>query len=194
MNGEGDTNVDLQFVQSRIDPPEQLSGAFNCSEADELDDDDYGENGGGADFWMYRDRTVALLWRYTRLSVELGRLPSILGREFFRARVNGYDVQTFEDSVIFVHDVECSLESLDGADKVVIAMLALEQYTEDEAARYLHCTSRTIERHYGEALDRLSEVFLKREILRRLAGEETLSTQTCQETKNSGLAASDSTQ
>jgi Sigma-70, region 4 len=194
VNGEGDTNVDLQFAQSGIDLPEQLSGAFNCSEADELDDDDYGENRDGADFWMYRDRTVALLWRYTRLSVELGRLPSILGREFFRARVSGYDVQTFEDSVIFVHDVECCLESLDGADKVVIAMLALEQYTQDEAARYLHCTSRTIARHYGEALDRLSEVFLKREILRRLAGEETLSTQTCQETKTSGLAASDSTQ
>ena len=41
-----------------------------------------------------------------RLSVEVGRLPSVLGREFFRARVSSYHVSTFEDTVIFVHDME----------------------------------------------------------------------------------------
>ena len=144
------------------------------------------------DFWLYRDRTTSLLWRYTRLAVELGRLPSLLGREFFRARVSRYDAQTFEDSVIFVHDVESCLESLDPVDKIVIAMLALEQYTQAEAARYLHCTQRTIVRHYGEALDRLSEIFLKREVLRAMPSENLVRQETCQEAKPADLFASDS--
>ena len=46
-----------------------------------------GEN---PDLWLYRDRTVALLRRYSRLSIEAGRLPSLLGREFFRTHVTSY--------------------------------------------------------------------------------------------------------
>jgi DNA-directed RNA polymerase specialized sigma24 family protein len=146
----------------------------------------------GPDLWLYRDRTTGLLWRYTRLAVELGRLPSLLGREFFRARVSRYDAQTFEDTVIFVHDVECCLESLDAADRIVIAMLALEQYTQEEAAHWLHCTQRTIVRHYGEALDRLSEIFLKRELLALLPGESMVETKACQEATGGDLLVSDS--
>lgn len=122
--------------------------------------------------------------------MELGRLPSLLGREFFRARVSRYNAQTFEDSVIFVHDVESCLQSLDPVDKIVIAMLALEQYTQEEAARYLHCTQRTIGRHYGEALDRLSEIFLNREILRALPSETLVQQEACQGAKTSDSCAS----
>jgi hypothetical protein len=39
-----------------------------------------------SDLWPCRDRTVALLKRYAHSSVEVGRLPSLLGREFFRSR------------------------------------------------------------------------------------------------------------
>ena len=35
---------------------------------------------------IYRARTVAMLRRYMRYSIETGRLPSILGREFFERR------------------------------------------------------------------------------------------------------------
>jgi hypothetical protein len=38
---------------------------------------------GDPDLWLYRDRTVGLLRRYMRLSIEVGRMPSLLGREFF---------------------------------------------------------------------------------------------------------------
>jgi len=44
------------------------------------------EWGAQPDLWLYRDRTSALLRRYLRLAVEVGRLPTLLGREFFRAR------------------------------------------------------------------------------------------------------------
>jgi hypothetical protein len=35
----------------------------------------------------YRGRAVAMLRRYMKYSIETGRLPSLLGREFFRAKV-----------------------------------------------------------------------------------------------------------
>jgi hypothetical protein len=155
-----------------------------------------GENDSDAgcnpDLWLYRDRTAALLWRYMRLAVEAGRLPSLLGREFFRARVSPYSAQTFEDAVIFVHDVESCVESLDATDKVLIAMVAMEQYTQKEAAVSLNCTQRTIGRRYVDALDNLSELFLKREILTAIPGQNKNSTEACQEGKASESDASDS--
>lgn len=148
--------------------------------------------GNDPDLWLYRDRTAGLLWRYLRLSVEIGRLPSLLGREFFRTKVSPYSAQTFEDSVIFVHDVEACLDALDAADKIVIVMLGLEQYTQEEAARSLHCTQRTIARHYADALDHLSEIFLKREILHGLPGKNGFPAQACQEGESGDLLVSDS--
>ena len=62
---------------------------------------------------IYRGRTVAMLRRYMRYSIETGRLPSLLGRESFRAKVTSYTVVTFEDRVIFVHDMEKCLDRLD---------------------------------------------------------------------------------
>jgi hypothetical protein len=58
------------------------------------------------ELWPYRRRTIALLRRYARASVEVGRLPSLLGREFFRTRVTSYTMRNFEDVVIFVTDME----------------------------------------------------------------------------------------
>jgi len=144
------------------------------------------------DLWLYRDRTTALLWRYARLSVELGRLPALLGREFFRARVSPYSVQTFENTVIFVRDVECSLELLEPDERLLIAVLALEQYTQEEVADALGCTRRTIVRRYFQALDDLSEIFLQREILRSLPRKNATSPEACQEGKASEFSVSDS--
>ncbi len=70
--------------------------------------------------WLYRQRTLGMLRRYVRLSVEVGRLPSLLGREFFRTRVTSYTSVTFEDLVIFVHDVERVLSKLNEFDQRLI--------------------------------------------------------------------------
>src|SRR5207245_2027953 len=66
------------------------------------------------DLWPYRERTIPLLKRYLRISIEVGRLPSLLGRELFRSKVTSYRMSSFEDAVIFVHDVERALAQLDG--------------------------------------------------------------------------------
>jgi hypothetical protein len=118
--------------------------------------------------WLYRDRTMALLRRYGRLSVEVGRVPSLLGREFFRTRVTSYRVATFEDAVIFVHDVEQALATLDWFDKRVIARVVFQDFTQYEAARLMGCGRRTVVRRFPEALDQLSELFLAGGLLTRL--------------------------
>jgi hypothetical protein len=74
------------------------------------------------ELWPYRRRTVALLRRYARASVEVGRLPSLLGREFFRSRVTSYTMRNFEDVVIFVADMEQAIEKLNGLERKLLAM------------------------------------------------------------------------
>ncbi len=125
------------------------------------------ETGSDPTLWLYRDRTVALLRRYLRLSIEVGRLPSLLGKEFFRTRVTSYRTATFEDAVIFVHDVERSLEELPDFDKTLIGTIVLQEYTHQEAAQVLGCGQRTVARYYPEAVDRVSKIFLSRQILTR---------------------------
>jgi hypothetical protein len=140
-----------------------------------------------SDLWLYRDRTVGLLRRYMRLSVEVGRLPSLLGREFFRTRVTSYRVSTFEDAVIFVYDVERSLEKLDPFEQKLIATLALQDYSQEQAAHLLNCGRRTVVRRYPQALDNLSGIFLEVNILTRLPCTDRAGGRVCQEDEKTGI-------
>jgi hypothetical protein len=115
--------------------------------------------------FAYRQRTIQLLRRYMRLAIETGRLPSLLGSMRFRARITSYRLQTFEDAVIFVHDVERCVEKLDGLSQGFLARVILQEYTEEETARMLHCGVRTVQRGVATALDRLSRHFLRCGIL-----------------------------
>src|SRR2546425_12524226 len=60
-----------------------------------------------AELWLYRDRTMGLLRRYRRISIEVGRLPSLLGRELFRTKISSYHGARFEEAVIFVVAIVC---------------------------------------------------------------------------------------
>ncbi len=119
------------------------------------------------DMWPYRDRTVALLKRYARASVEVGRLPSLLGRECFRARVSSYPMTSFEDVVIFVHDMDTVLQRLSPFQQRLIAMNILEEYSLIEVARLLPCPLRTVEREVPDALDVLSRAFLESGLIKQ---------------------------
>ncbi len=120
------------------------------------------------DIWLYRKRTTALLRRYMRFSLEAGRLPSVIGREFFRAKITSYTSTTFEDRVIFVHDVETCLERLDPFDQQIIARIVLQEHDHERAAGLLQCTRKTIERRIPELLDEMSEEFLRVGLLEEL--------------------------
>ena len=120
------------------------------------------------DLWLYRERTIALLKRYLRISIEVGRLPSILGRELFRSKVTSYRMSSFEDAVIFVHDVENALDQLDRFGQDLVAVIVFQDYSQDEAAEVLHCARRTVCREFPEAVDKVSELFLEGGLLNRL--------------------------
>lgn len=114
---------------------------------------------------FYRKYTEALLRRYVRMSMEAGKVPSLLGREMFRAKVTSYRVESFEDVVIFIHDVEHCLEQLDEEQQCLIARIALQEYTLQEAAEIMGLPPRTAVRRYCQALDRLTRVFLQNRML-----------------------------
>jgi hypothetical protein len=143
---------------------------------------------------IYRGRTVAMLRRYLKYSIETGRLPSLLGQEFFRAKVTAYSVVTFEDRVIFVHDMETCLQRLDEFSRELIARHVLQEHDQAATARILHCTERTVRRLAPIAIDQFCEILLERGLMERMDGtspkscqgglESEFSLSDCEESKN----------
>jgi len=109
---------------------------------------------------FYRKYTEAMLQRYVRMSMEFGKVPSLLGQEMFRGNVTSYRVESFEDVVIFLHDVDRCLEKLDTEQQDLISRIALQQYSLTETATLLGLKPRTVIRRYGQAVDRLTRIFL----------------------------------
>ena len=136
----------------------------------------------------YRGRTVAMLRRYMRYSIETGRMPSLLGREFFRAKVTSYTVVTFEDRVIFVHDMEKCLDRLDEFSRQLIARHILQEHDRWATAKLLHCNEKTVRRYTPVVLDVLSEILIEVGLMRRL---DTTQINSCQEEKRGPFNASD---
>jgi hypothetical protein len=117
---------------------------------------------------IYRGRTIAMLRRYFRYAMECGRLPSILGSEFFRSRVTSYTVVTFEDRAIFVHDMETCLGKLDEFSRQLIGRHILQEHDRCATAKLLHCNEKTIRRYTPVVLDMLSEILLDVGLLERV--------------------------
>jgi predicted DNA-binding protein (UPF0251 family) len=114
---------------------------------------------------FYRKYTEAMLRRYMRLSLRVGRMPALLGHDAFRGRMSTYRVHSFEDSVIFVYDVEKCLKKLDRFSQELIRRVCLQEYTQGEAAGLLHISLRTVVRRYGESIDALTRIFLEHKLL-----------------------------
>ena len=108
-----------------------------------------------------------------KLSMETGRAPSLLGREMFRGNVTHYNVQGFDDVVIFVHDVERCLQLLDRVESFLIHRIALQEYTQPETALMLNLPVRSVVRRYDKSLDILTRLFLDRKLLQPLNGLKT---------------------
>jgi len=114
-----------------------------------------------ADVAFYRKYTEAMLRRYMRMSMAGGRVPSLLGRELFRGNVTSYRVTNFEDVVIFCHDVERCLRVLDKHEGELIKRIAMQAYSQAEAAGLMGISLRQCVRDYAVALDRLTRTFLR---------------------------------
>ncbi len=114
---------------------------------------------------FYRRYTELLLRRYMQVSMRMGRVPSVLGNCMFRGKVSSYRVSSFEDAVIFVYDVDKCLRQLSAADLELVSRVALQEYTQAEAAELVGQSLRTVVRKYGEAVDRLTQIFLDKDLL-----------------------------
>jgi predicted DNA-binding protein (UPF0251 family) len=117
---------------------------------------------------IYRGKAIWMLRRYMRYSLDTGRLPSIVGREFFRTKITRHTPVTFEDRVIFVHDMETCLHRLDEFSQQVIGRVVLQEYGHEEAAQLLGCTRMTLHRVLVEGLDKLSSILLRVGLIERL--------------------------
>lgn len=114
---------------------------------------------------FYRRYTELLLRRYMQVSMRMGKVPSVLGSCMFRGRVSSRPVQSFEDAVIFVYDIERCMKQLTPEERELIARIALQEYTQAEAAELTGQSLRTLVRRYGEAMDVLTKIFLEKDLL-----------------------------
>jgi predicted DNA-binding protein (UPF0251 family) len=109
---------------------------------------------------FYRKYTQALLRKYLRMSMEAGRVPSLLGRELFRGHVSSYRMNSFEDVVVFCMDVERCLARLNPEEKELIRRVALQEYTQSEAAAVMGMSLRFVVQQYGYAIDKVTKMLL----------------------------------
>jgi len=120
---------------------------------------------------FYRKHTLALLHRYLGISMEIGRVPSGLGRIVLRGNVSSYRLHTFEDGIVFVLDVEKAIAQLDRLSRSLVTHVALEDYSIVEAAMMTGESVRSVSRIYGEAMNRLTDLFLQFGLLEPKCGK-----------------------
>ena len=114
---------------------------------------------------FYRKYTEAMLKRYESMSMEAGRVPSLLGRELFRGNVTSHTIHSFEDVVIFCHDMEKFLERLKPIERLLIKRITLQEYSHTETASMLRMSRRKCSRAYALGLDRLTGMLLEAKMM-----------------------------
>jgi len=113
----------------------------------------------------FRGQTLAIMRHFFELSCQVGRLPSLLGREFFRAKVSHHAIPSFEEQAVFVRDVEICLARLSDEHAEMITLIGLYDFSREEIALMLHSTLPWVHRHAAKAVDSLSEIFLQAGVL-----------------------------
>jgi predicted DNA-binding protein YlxM (UPF0122 family) len=113
----------------------------------------------------FRSQTLALVRHFFELSCQVGRLPSLLGREFFRARVSHHSVPSFEDQIVFARDIEICLSRLSDDHAEIVTLVGLYDFSLDEVGEMLRCSKAAVHKWFSEALDYLSEIFLRAGLL-----------------------------
>ena len=124
---------------------------------------------------IYRKHTEGMLRRFMRCSLQSGRVPSMLGKEMFRGKVTSYRMESFDDMLIFVHDVDKCIRRLEPLQQVLLTRIAIQEYTPEETAEMLHAKRTSIMRRYDDSLDLLTGIFLEvglLEILKSCQEEE----------------------
>jgi hypothetical protein len=120
---------------------------------------------------FYRRHTENLLRRYVRMSMQIGRVPSCLPREYLPTRSGARQGANFEDGVIFVHDMERCLGKLDRFSGELVSRIGIQEYSRREVAEMLGMSHGQLARNYDEAIDRLTGILLLHQIIREGGNE-----------------------
>jgi len=118
------------------------------------------------DLEFFRAQTTAIIRHFFEIASQIGRLPSILGREFFRAKVSHHAIPSFEEQAVFVHDVERALNRLNECDAEIVALVGLFHFTLDDVAEMLGRSRSGVAKRYRNSIDQLAEIFLESRLLR----------------------------
>ena len=114
----------------------------------------------------FRGQTLALVRHFFEISSQVGRISSLLGREFFRSRVTHHAIPSFEEQAVFARDIELCLGKLSNNQAGIITLMGLYDLSDEEVATMCHCSRRYVRDQFAEAVDCLSEIFLEVGLLR----------------------------
>jgi Sigma-70, region 4 len=114
----------------------------------------------------FRGQTLAIMRHFFELSCQAGRLPSLLCREFFRAKVTHHAIPSFEEQAVFVRDVELCLERLSDEHAEMIQLIGLYDFSREEIAAMLRRSRSWVSGRIAEAVDSLAEIFLQAGLLK----------------------------
>ena len=139
--------------------------AHGCYEAESQAECEAADSTAVVSVAFYRKHTERMLRRYLYASMLVGRAPAILGEPVGRGWVSSRKVKTFEDAVIFVLDVERCLKMLRPVEREILSRIVVQEYTHAETAEILGVSVRAISYKYKHALDSLTELLLRSELL-----------------------------
>jgi hypothetical protein len=114
---------------------------------------------------FYRKYTEGMLRLYMRMSMEAGKVSSLLGQDMFRAKVTSCRMESFDDVVIFIHDVDNCLKKLEKEHFQILTRISLQRNSVEETAELMHLKPKTVVRRYRQALDSLTRIFLTVKLL-----------------------------
>jgi AraC-like DNA-binding protein len=123
-------------------------------------------NDARAEVLFYRAQALGIVRHFFEIASQIGRVPSIMGREFFRAKVSHHAIPSFEEQAVFVHDVEAALARLNERDGELIALVGLFHYSMDDVATMLGRSRSYVAQHFADSVDQLAEIFLKTGLLK----------------------------
>ncbi len=123
-------------------------------------------DGARADVLFYRSQALGIVRHFFEIASQIGRLPSIMGREFFRAKVSHHAIPSFEEQAVFVLDVEAALARLNERDGELVALVGLFHYSMDDVAAMLGRSRSYVAQHFADSVDQLATIFLETGLLK----------------------------
>ena len=119
-----------------------------------------------SEYSMFRKHTLKLLRYYFKLSLDYGRIPSVLGGRATRARVSHKKMYSIEDETIFLHDMNrCMEQELSETELRIVALVVFMDHTFEQTGAILQYCEKQVRRIYPHAIDRLTRAFCERELL-----------------------------